>query len=81
MNSVDLIVNSTRLGTYPDTNQAPQLPYQFLNEQHLLFDLIYNPSETLFMKKGIEKGAQVCNGYQMLVYQAGKILGALESID
>ena len=72
MNSVDLIVNSTPLGTYPDTNQAPQLPYQFLNEQHLLFDLIYNPSETLFMKKGIEKGAQVCNGYQMLVYQAEK---------
>ena len=72
MNSVDLIVNSTPLGTYPDTNQAPKLPYQFLNEQHLLFDLIYNPSETLFMKKGIEKGAQVCNGYQMLVYQAEK---------
>jgi shikimate dehydrogenase len=72
MNSVDLIVNSTPLGTYPDTNQAPQLPYQFLNKQHLLFDLIYNPSETLFMKKGIEKGAQVCNGCQMLVYQAEK---------
>ena len=72
MKSVDLIVNSTPLGTFPDINQAPQIPYHFLKEQHFLFDLIYNPSETLFMKKGKKQGAQVCNGHQMLVYQAEK---------
>ena len=72
MKSVDLIVNSTPLGTFPDISQAPQIPYEFLRKQHLLFDLIYNPSETLFMKKGKEQGAQVCNGHQMLVYQAEK---------
>jgi shikimate dehydrogenase len=53
-------------------NQAPDIPYHLLTAEHLLFDLIYNPSETLFMKKAKERGAKVTNGYQMLVYQAEK---------
>lgn len=72
INSVSLIVNTTPLGTFPEVNRAPDLPYTMLNTQHLLFDLIYNPSETLLMKKAKERGAKVTNGYQMLVYQAEK---------
>ncbi len=72
INSVNLIVNTTPLGTFPEVNQAPDIPYHLLTAEHLLFDLIYNPSETLFMKKAKERGAKVTNGYQMLVYQAEK---------
>ena len=67
-----LIVNTTPLGTFPNINQAPSIPYQFLNSKHFIFDLIYNPSETLFMKKAKDQGSQITNGYQMLVYQAEK---------
>jgi shikimate dehydrogenase len=67
-----LIINATPLGTYPKTETFPPIPYEFLTEQHLLFDLVYNPEETQFMKKGKEKGATVKNGYEMLVQQALK---------
>jgi shikimate dehydrogenase len=67
-----LIINATPLGTYPKTETFPPIPYEFLTEQHLLFDLVYNPEETQFMKKGKEKGATVKNGYEMLVQQAFK---------
>ena len=67
-----LIVNTTPLGTFPNLNEAPPIPYEYLNTNHLIFDLIYNPSETLFMKKGKQQGSKVINGYQMLVYQAEK---------
>ena len=50
MNEVDLIVNTTPLGTFPAVEKAPPLPYQWINKKHLLFDLIYNPMETAFMK-------------------------------
>lgn len=69
---VDLIVNTTPLGMYPDVNGCPPLPYQYLTNSHILFDLIYNPSRTLFLKKGYEKGAVICNGLKMLEYQALK---------
>jgi len=72
LDSIDLIVNTTPLGTFPNTEKVPKLPYHLLNSRHFLFDLIYNPSETLFMKKGKAQGAKVSNGYQMLVYQAEK---------
>lgn len=72
INSVDLIVNTTPLGTYPEINRVPDLPFHLLNKKHLFFDLIYNPSETLCMKKAKERGARVINGYKMLVYQAEK---------
>ena len=67
-----LIINTTPAGTFPNINEAPEIPYQFLTKDHLLFDLVYNPTETLFMKKGLEKGATVSNGLQMLYLQAEK---------
>lgn len=65
-----LIVNTTPLGMYPNVSAAPDLPYDFIGEQHYLYDLIYNPEETLFMKKGKLRGATVINGYAMLIQQA-----------
>lgn len=65
-----LIINATPLGTSPRTNECPPLPYEALTEQHYLYDLVYNPTETLFMLKGKEAGAQVKNGFEMLCLQA-----------
>jgi shikimate dehydrogenase len=65
-----LIINTTPLGMFPNVVEAPPLPYQFLTPDHFLFDLIYNPEKTLFLKKGEEQGAQIQNGYEMLVMQA-----------
>ncbi len=67
-----LIINCTPLGTFPNTEAFPSLPYQSLTKDHLLFDLIYNPTQTEFMKRGFAKGARVCNGMKMLEYQAKK---------
>lgn len=65
-----LIINTTPLGMYPEVEACPDLPYKGLESSHYLYDLIYNPEETLFMKKGKEQGALVKNGYEMLVQQA-----------
>jgi len=65
-----LIVNTTPLGTFPNIEDCPQIPYEYLTSQHLLFDLVYNPTETLFLKKGKEKGTMILNGQSMLVHQA-----------
>lgn len=65
-----LLVNTTPVGTSPDVDDAPSLPYQFVGEKHLLYDLVYNPPETLFLRKGRMQGAQIKNGYEMLVLQA-----------
>lgn len=65
-----LIINTTPLGTYPATETCPELPYEALSPQHFLFDLVYNPAETVFLKKGRQAGAQTQNGYEMLVLQA-----------
>ena len=67
-----LIINTTPLGMFPDVNSCPPIPYQHLTEKHLLYDLIYNPEETLFLKKGKERGAQIKNGLEMLQLQADK---------
>jgi shikimate dehydrogenase len=67
-----LIVNCTPLGTHPDVNQFPPIPFEFIDERHLLYDLIYNPSITNFLAQGKEKGAQIINGEQMLIAQAEK---------
>ena len=72
IDGVQLIVNSTPVGTFPNIEMAPPIPYDLLHSNHLLFDLIYNPSQTRFMKNGEKQGAQTLNGYQMLVYQAEK---------
>ena len=65
-----LIINTTPLGMFPDINACPDIPYQFLTPNHLLYDLTYNPEESLFLKKGKEKGAQIKNGLEMLHIQA-----------
>lgn len=70
MASHQLIVNTTPLGMYPNVDAAPPLPYAFAGPNHLFYDLVYNPPETLFMKRGAERGAVVKNGYEMLVLQA-----------
>ena len=67
-----LIVNCTPLGTSPNVDDCPHIPYQYIGTDHVLFDLIYNPSETEFMKRGFVKGARVSNGLKMLEYQAKK---------
>lgn len=72
LKDISIIINTTPLGTYPDIDQCAPIPYQHLNNQHLLYDLVYNPSNTLFMKKGKQHGAQVTNGHQMLIHQALK---------
>ncbi len=67
-----LIINCTPLGTHPNIDNCPDIPYEFLTENHLLYDLIYNPSETTFLRKGKEKGADIKNGLEMLEQQAEK---------
>jgi shikimate dehydrogenase len=67
-----LIINATPLGTYPKVETYANIPYQFITNRHLLFDLVYNPEVTQFMAKGLEKGATVKNGYEMLLNQAIK---------
>ena len=67
-----IIVNTTPLGTYPNVNNYPKIPYSFITPQHLLYDLTYNPSSTIFMQKGEAQGAKATNGYRMLVEQAEK---------
>ncbi len=65
-----LIINTTPVGMYPKVNEILPLPFEAITPKHFLFDLIYNPSQTLFLKKGEEKGAVIQNGYEMLVWQA-----------
>ena len=70
MENHTVIVNTTPLGMYPKTNACPDIPYEYITPNHILYDLLYNPDETLFMKKGKEKGAIVKNGLEMLLLQA-----------
>jgi shikimate dehydrogenase len=65
-----LIINTTPLGMYPEVNNCPDLPYEAIGESHYLFDLVYNPSLTLFLQKGKANGAIIENGYSMLEVQA-----------
>ena len=66
----NVIVNCTPLGMYPHTEECPKLPYEAMDYHTILYDLIYNPDETLFMKRGREHGAEVKNGLEMLLLQA-----------
>jgi shikimate dehydrogenase len=70
MKEFKLIVNTTPVGMFPNTGEAPDIPYHLLTREHILFDLIYNPQETLFLKKGKAQGATVKNGWDMLKVQA-----------
>lgn len=66
----NVIVNCTLVGMYPHVDECPQLPYKAMTTRNLLYDLIYNPDETLFMKRGKAQGANVKNGLEMLLLQA-----------
>ena len=65
-----LIINASPVGTFPNVDAAPALPYHLLTSEHRLFDLVYNPNLTLFMKRGAERGARVVSGIDMLYAQA-----------
>jgi len=65
-----IIVNTTPVGSYPKTDQFPNIPYEYLNKNFLLFDLIYNPNETKFLAHGKARSAQIKNGLEMLQKQA-----------
>lgn len=65
-----LIINTTPLGMYPQTDTYPPIPYDAITHLHYLFDLTYNPEKTIFLTKGQEMGATIKNGYDMLVIQA-----------
>ncbi len=67
-----IVINATPLGTYPNVDNCPAIPYEFLTPDHVLYDLVYNPEETLFLKKGKAKGAITKNGLEMLHLQAEK---------
>lgn len=70
ISSNKIIINTTPLGMFPNISMKPDIPYDAISSEHLLFDLIYNPKQTEFLKTGLEKGAEVKNGFEMLIKQA-----------
>lgn len=70
LNEYTIIINTTPLGTYPNTSECPRLPYQYISQNHYLFDLVYNPPQTQFLLNGMNQGAITKNGYDMLTIQA-----------
>jgi shikimate dehydrogenase len=67
-----VIINCTPLGTHPNVDELPPIPYEYITQNHLLFDLIYNPSKTKFLQKGETRNATIKNGLEMLELQAEK---------
>lgn len=65
-----IIIHATPIGTFPNVDNCPDIPYQSITSDHVLFDLVYNPEETMFLKKGKEQGAKTKNGLEMLHLQA-----------
>ena len=70
MSEYTIIVNASPVGMHPNIDNAPQIPYEFITEDHIIFDTIYNPAETMLMKLSLAKGASVKNGLEMLEGQA-----------
>lgn len=70
LSKTKLIINTTPLGMQPHITEAPPIPYETIGKDHCLFDLIYNPAETLFLRKGLVQGARIKNGLDMLIIQA-----------
>lgn len=68
--SADLIINCTPLGMFPNDKTCPKIPYQLLTKNHIVYDLVYNPEETVFLKKGKMQGCTIKNGLEMLYLQA-----------
>ncbi|HEY6144015.1 MAG TPA: shikimate dehydrogenase, partial [Flavobacterium sp.] len=67
-----IIINSTPVGTSPNIDAFPLIPYEYFTAKHIAYDLIYNPAETQFLKKAAAQGAQTKNGQDMLIFQAEK---------
>ena len=67
-----IIINCTPIGTYPNIEDSPNIPYKYITQNHILFDLIYNPVQTKFLEKGLHAKAQTINGQRMLELQAEK---------
>lgn len=65
-----LVINTTPLGTFPEINTFPDIPYEHISSEHILFDLVYNPPETVFLREGRKRGAVIKNGLDMLYRQA-----------
>lgn len=65
-----VIINTTPLGTFPEVDRCPDIPYESITSRHYLYDLIYNPAKTLFLLQGEKRGARIVNGYDMLEIQA-----------
>lgn len=72
MQEHEMIINCSPIGTFPEIEAKPDLPYEFLTSKHLLYDLIYNPEKTAFLKMGEKAGAIISNGSSMLAYQADR---------
>jgi shikimate dehydrogenase len=72
LSEYQIIINCTPLGTSPNVDICPEIPYEFLTKDQLVFDLIYNPEKTLFLQKSEQQGAMIQNGKEMLVFQAEK---------
>lgn len=70
MSEYTVVVNASPVGTFPNVDECPDIPYQWINESHLFYDLVYNPSVTKFLKLATEQGADVKNGEEMLRLQA-----------
>ncbi|NER16005.1 shikimate dehydrogenase family protein [Spongiivirga citrea] len=67
-----IIINCTPLGTFPKIDECPNIPYEYISENHLLYDLVYNPKRSLFLTNGEQRGAVITNGLKMLEFQAEK---------
>ena len=67
-----VVINCTPVGTFPNVDESPNIPFEFITDKHLLFDVIYNPEQSKFLKEGLKRGAAIKNGYEMLQLQAEK---------
>jgi shikimate dehydrogenase len=82
LSNYHLIINTSPLGMSPNNEGCPSIPYEYLGNQHFLYDLVYNPEVTTFLNKGIQQGAKTKSGLDMLYFQAEKgweIWNSLES--
>ena len=67
-----IIINTTPLGMYPNIETCPEIPYEYLSHKHLVYDLVYNPKKTLFLKKAENQNCNITNGFEMLKNQANE---------
>ena len=72
INRFKMIINCSPVGTFPNTNKCPNIPYKYLTKEHILYDLVYNPIESLFLRSGRELGCKTKNGLEMLEIQANE---------